>query len=104
MAGERDVFDIERVAALARLWLTPDERALYQSQLADILAYVRRVEAVDTTGVPPAGPELPPADTGRPDDVRPPLSADAALANAPDVAAAPGLVRVPKVLGPWTGA
>jgi aspartyl-tRNA(Asn)/glutamyl-tRNA(Gln) amidotransferase subunit C len=99
MAGERDVFEIARVAALARLRLTPDEESLYRAQFADILAYVRQIEAVDTTGIPPAGADLTPVEAARPDEVRPPLPADAALANAPDAAASSGLVRVPRVLG-----
>ena len=100
MAGERDVFEIARVASLARLRLTPDEESLYRAQFAGILAYVRQIEAVDTAGIPPAGGDLAPVEAARPDEVRPPLTADAALANAPDAAAGSGLVRVPRVLGP----
>ena len=99
MAGERDVFDIARVAALARLRLTPDEARLYRTQLTAILDYVRQIEAVDTTGVSAAELDLPPAGAARTDEVRPSLPPDAALANAPDTIAAPHLVRVPRVLG-----
>jgi aspartyl-tRNA(Asn)/glutamyl-tRNA(Gln) amidotransferase subunit C len=98
MAGERDDFEIARVAALARLRLTPGEAALYQDQLAGILAFVRQLQDVDTTGVPPAARELGPLRDGRDDEVQPSLPAEAALANAPDAIASPALVRVPKVL------
>jgi aspartyl-tRNA(Asn)/glutamyl-tRNA(Gln) amidotransferase subunit C len=99
MAGERDVFEIARVAALARLRLTPDEVSRYRTQLTAILDYMRQIEAVETTGVPGAALDLLPAGVSRPDEVRPSLAPDAALANAPDTIASPRLVRVPRVLG-----
>jgi aspartyl-tRNA(Asn)/glutamyl-tRNA(Gln) amidotransferase subunit C len=98
MAGERDDFEIARVAALARLRLSPREAALYQDQLRGILAFVRQLQDVDTTGVPPASRDVVPLDEGRADEVHPSLPAEAALANAPDTLAFPPLVRVPKVL------
>jgi aspartyl-tRNA(Asn)/glutamyl-tRNA(Gln) amidotransferase subunit C len=99
MPAEREDFPIARVAALARLRLSPDEALLYQTQLAHILAFVGQVAAVTFDG-PPHGSGLEPAATiERPDAVGPSLSADAALANAPDASGAPRLVRVPKVLG-----
>jgi aspartyl-tRNA(Asn)/glutamyl-tRNA(Gln) amidotransferase subunit C len=98
MAGERDDFEIARVAALARLRLSPEEASLYQDQLTGILAYVRQIQDVDTAGVPPAARVLGPLPEGRADEVHPSLPAEAALANAPDAIASPPLVRVPKVL------
>ena len=99
MAGERDVFEIARVAALARLRLTPDEVSRFRTQLTAILDYVRQIEAVETAGVPDAEIDLQPAGVSRTDEVRPSLGSDVALANAPDTIAAPRLVRVPRVLG-----
>lgn len=99
MAGERDDLNVTHVAALARLHLNPAEEALYRTQLADILAFVRQLQGVDTTGVPPTALVLQPATADRPDEVRPSLPPEAALGNAPDTMAAPHLVRVPKVLG-----
>ncbi len=98
MAGARDDFEIARVAALARLHLTPAEAALYQDQLTGILAFVGQLQDVDTTGVPAAAREPAPLLEGRADEIQPSLPADAALANAPDAIATPPLVRVPKVL------
>ncbi len=43
--------DVERIAELARLALTDDERALFARQLADILAYAEQMQQVDTSGV-----------------------------------------------------
>jgi aspartyl-tRNA(Asn)/glutamyl-tRNA(Gln) amidotransferase subunit C len=99
MPGQRGDLDLAHLAALARLELTPDEEALYLKQLTGILAFVRQLRDVDTAGVPPTAQVWLPAIVERPDEVRPSLSAAAALGNAPDRLPAPLLVRVPKVLG-----
>lgn len=89
--------DVERVAALARLALTDEEKALYLRQLSRILDYARQVAELDTRDVPPTSSVVGEASDQRPDEVRPSLDRDAALANAPD--AASNLFRVPRVLG-----
>lgn len=48
MAG----FDIDRVAHLARLALTDDERARFGGQLETIVSYVERIASLDTEGLP----------------------------------------------------
>jgi aspartyl-tRNA(Asn)/glutamyl-tRNA(Gln) amidotransferase subunit C len=95
--------DVERIAALAHLELTPEEADLFTRQLADILGYAERLQTVDTTGAPPTwhGNEAPlPL---RDDTVRPSLSRDDTLANAPDGVSTPaahgGFFRVPRVIG-----
>ncbi len=45
------VIDIDRIAMLAKLNLTPEEKILFAKQLADILAYVSALQEVDTSGV-----------------------------------------------------
>ena len=53
--GKKDLLTSEEVlhvARLARLDLTPDEVALFQGQLSEILQYVGQLQAVDTSGVP----------------------------------------------------
>src|SRR4029078_7908649 len=45
--------DVERIAELARLELTPDEVTLFTRQLAYILEYVEQIRGLDTTGVEP---------------------------------------------------
>jgi aspartyl-tRNA(Asn)/glutamyl-tRNA(Gln) amidotransferase subunit C len=89
--------EVERIAALAKLALAPEERVVYAAQLARILEYARQVDDLDTAGVPPTAgvADHPPAE--RVDAPRTPLDRGEALANAPDAAA--GLFRVPKVLG-----
>lgn len=84
-------FDVDAVAALARLALTPDERARFSAQLSDVLAYVRQLAdaPVDATGRmgQGAGVRL------REDVVTPSLPREAAMANAADTYA--GFFRVP---------
>lgn len=96
--------DVERIAALAHLDLTPDEIDLFTPQLADVLAYAERLQEVDVRGADdarhPGGIDCP----RRPDAVLPSLDRAAVLANAPDGVAdgasdAGGFFRVPRVLG-----
>ncbi len=44
--------DIQHIAKLARLHLSPDELALYRDQLGSILDYVNKLKELDTEGVP----------------------------------------------------
>jgi len=99
MPAEREDFPIARVAALARLRLSPAEADLYRAQLAHILAFVGQVTVAAVGGPPPGScPDRPPV-LERADVTTPSLPADAALANAPDAPGARQLVRVPKVIG-----
>ena len=52
MAPALTIADVERIAALAHLELTAEEKVLFTRQLADILAYARQVQAIETSGVP----------------------------------------------------
>jgi aspartyl-tRNA(Asn)/glutamyl-tRNA(Gln) amidotransferase subunit C len=99
MPGARDDFPVARVAALARLRLSPSEADLFQAQLAQVLAFVGQVSDAGT-GDADADWTGRPATTGeRPDHVAPSLPPDAALGNAPDALESPRLFRVPKVIG-----
>jgi aspartyl-tRNA(Asn)/glutamyl-tRNA(Gln) amidotransferase subunit C len=92
------IADVERVAALAHLELSDEEKQLFTRQLADILAYAEQVQAVDTTGVP-ATAHVNAHSAERDDEPRPCLSVSDAVANAPDAAPGAGLFRVPRVIG-----
>jgi aspartyl-tRNA(Asn)/glutamyl-tRNA(Gln) amidotransferase subunit C len=91
--------DVERVATLARLALTPDEEELYCRQLAEILDYARSLAALDTDGVPPTTHLLAGAPAERADDPRASLAPPDALANAPEPGRPVGLFKVPRVIG-----
>jgi aspartyl-tRNA(Asn)/glutamyl-tRNA(Gln) amidotransferase subunit C len=92
------IADVERIAALAHLELTDEEKHLFTKQLADILSYAEQLQAVDTTGVG-ATAHVNAAQRDRADEPRPSLTVEDALANAPDAAREAGLFRVPRVIG-----
>ena len=97
--ADLSIADVERIAALAYLNLTEDEKALFARQLADILHYAEQVRAVDTTGIPATSHVLGSLDAERPDEPRPSLTPLEVTANAPDAAREAGLFRVPRVIG-----
>lgn len=88
--------DVQYVAHLARLELTPEEQARFGSQLGEILAYFEQLKQVDITGVEPLAHAMPLVNVTRPDTVRESLPHDEALRNAP--APAGGLFAVPKIV------
>jgi aspartyl-tRNA(Asn)/glutamyl-tRNA(Gln) amidotransferase subunit C len=90
--------DVDRIAALARLELTDDERARFATQLTAILAYADQVQQVDTSSVTVSAPT--PDDSRMRDDVpQPSLDRDEVLSQAPTADRAAGLFKVPRVLG-----
>ena len=89
-------FDVKYVAHLARISLTPAEETKLSAQLAGILGYIEKLKEVDVTGVEPTAHAVPLVNVTRPDEVRPSLSNDDALRNAP--AKANGLFMVPKIV------
>jgi len=99
MPRELTPADVVAVAALANLELDANEIELFARQLGDILAYADEVQQVDTRSVPPTASVLARYPADRPDEVRPSLGPEAALANAPDPAPRAGLFRVPRVIG-----
>jgi aspartyl-tRNA(Asn)/glutamyl-tRNA(Gln) amidotransferase subunit C len=91
--------EVRYVAELANLNLTESEVHKFQADLDEILGHVERLNEIDTTGVEPMAQVLFVAgdtETWRADDERPPLGADAALANAPQAGA--GYFKVPRVI------
>jgi aspartyl-tRNA(Asn)/glutamyl-tRNA(Gln) amidotransferase subunit C len=91
--------EVERMARLARLALTAEERDLFARQLTSILQYAEQLREVDTTGVPPTSHPLALSTPLRNDETRPSLPRDEALRGAPDGDSAAGLFKVPRVLG-----
>jgi aspartyl-tRNA(Asn)/glutamyl-tRNA(Gln) amidotransferase subunit C len=91
--------DVERIASLAHLELTEDEKQLFTRQLAEILAYAEQVQAIDTSGVPATAHVLARPRPEREDLPKPSLSVADALANAPEAEIEEGLFKVPRVIG-----
>lgn len=101
MAGI-DAAQVRHIAKLARLKLSAEELELFAGQLGEIVAYVRKLEEVDTAGVEPLAHPLPVTDVVRADEPGPTLDPEQALANAPQ--RADHFFRVPKVLDQDSGA
>lgn len=93
--------DIESLASLARVELSPAELDAFGRQLSEVLEYARQVQQVDTEGIPPTSGLSARLDReeGRDDELRPSMARGDALANAPDPAREAGLFKVPRVLG-----
>jgi aspartyl-tRNA(Asn)/glutamyl-tRNA(Gln) amidotransferase subunit C len=91
--------DVERIASLAHLELTAEEKHLFTRQLAEILAYAEQVQAIDTSGVPATAHVLARPRVEREDTPAPSLTVAEALANAPDADLEVGLFKVPRVIG-----
>ncbi|GAA5494436.1 aspartyl/glutamyl-tRNA(Asn/Gln) amidotransferase subunit C [Rubritalea squalenifaciens DSM 18772] len=88
--------DVNYVADLARLELTPEEATTFQKQLDDILGYIDQLSELDVEGIEPTAHASPVFDRIREDVARPGLDRDAFLDNAPDTAN--DQLRVPKVI------
>lgn len=88
--------EVENVALLARLELTGEEKDIFTGQMDAILAYVDKLNELDTTGVVPTAHAVPMENAFRDDLSRPSMGVDNALANAPE--RADGFYRVPKVI------
>lgn len=99
MASTLQTNDVDRIATLARLSLTSEERNRFAAQLTDVLQYVAQISTIDTTGVVATSHPLAAGDAWRDDEPRPSLPTADALANAPDANHEAGLFRVPKVIG-----
>jgi aspartyl-tRNA(Asn)/glutamyl-tRNA(Gln) amidotransferase subunit C len=89
-------FNVDYVAQLARLQLTPEEASQFGAQLAQVLAYVDQLRAVDVTGIEPTAHPFTLVNVARADEVKASLAHDEAMRNAP--AQANGLFVVPKIV------
>jgi aspartyl-tRNA(Asn)/glutamyl-tRNA(Gln) amidotransferase subunit C len=86
--------DIDHVANLARIALTPDEKKRFAAQIGDILAYIEQLKEVDVSGVEPTAHAFPVENVWAEDTALPALSTEAALRNAP--ARRDNFIAVPK--------
>ena len=94
MAGTE--IDVKYVAHLARIALTPAEEQKIGAQLGNILGYIEKLKELDVSQVEPTAHAVPMVNVTRPDEIRPSLSNEEALRNAP--AQANGLFLVPKIV------
>jgi aspartyl-tRNA(Asn)/glutamyl-tRNA(Gln) amidotransferase subunit C len=75
--------EVERIASLARLELTDEQKARYREQLEAILDHVAKLGQLDTTNTPLTTSFSTPTLPLRPDEPLPSLRPDELLENAP---------------------
>lgn len=88
--------NIDHVAKLARLALTPEEKAKFSQQLGDVLHHIEQLSKVDVSGVEPTAHAFAVHNVWQEDVSRPGLPVEAALKNAP--AQRDHMIVVPKVV------
>ncbi len=88
--------DVKYVAHLARINLTAAEEQKLSAQLGKILGYIEKLKELDVSNVEPTAHAFPLVNITRADEVRPSLSNEDALRNAPGKAN--GLFIVPKIV------
>ena len=88
--------DVEHIADLAKLELSPEEKDQFRGQLSAILDHAAVLQQVDTSAIPPSATISPLQNVMREDEAEPSLASEDVLANAPD--ASEGCFRVPAIL------
>lgn len=89
--------EVAHLAHLARIDLTDAELDHLAPQLAGILDAVASVRELAAEDIPPTSHAVPLTNVFRPDELRPGLTAEEALAGAPEVEEQ--RFRVPRILG-----
>ena len=88
--------NIDHVATLARLALTPEEKITFAQQLGNVLHHIEELSKVDVSGVEPTAHAFAVTNVWAEDVARPGLAVDQALRNAP--AQRDHMIAVPKVV------
>jgi len=95
MADTRHI-DIDYVANLARIALTPEEKEKFARQLGDVLTYVEKLNEVDVSGVDPTAHAFEVVNVLQEDVPSQVLPVEDVVRNAP--ASRDNMVVVPKVI------
>lgn len=88
--------NIDHVAKLARLELTPEDKAKFAQQLGDVLHHIEQLSHVDVSGIEPMAHAAPVFNVWQDDVAQPGLPVEQALRNAP--AQRDNMIAVPKVV------
>jgi aspartyl-tRNA(Asn)/glutamyl-tRNA(Gln) amidotransferase subunit C len=95
--SKTDGLDVRYVADLARIELTDEEVARFETELDDIIEYVQKLGELDVEGIEPTAHAMPLSNVMREDDPRPSMDREAMLRNAP-ATLEDAFVRVPVVI------
>jgi aspartyl-tRNA(Asn)/glutamyl-tRNA(Gln) amidotransferase subunit C len=88
--------DIEKVAKLARLVLSEEEKRTFGDQLEQILTYMEQLNRLDTTGVEPTSHAIPIHNVFREDETRPSFPREEVMEITPEEE--DGHFRVPRII------
>ncbi len=88
--------DIEKVARLARLELSRQEKEVLGNQLEQVLSYMEQLNRLDTAGIEPTSHAIPVYNAFREDETRPCLPRKEVLGIAPDKE--DGHFKVPRII------
>lgn len=86
---------VQHVAKLARLELSPEEVNIYTEQISKILDYIDQLNEVNTDGIEPMTQPIPTVNVMREDIVKKVFDRNELLKNAPQEEQ--GFFRVPKI-------
>ena len=89
--------DVEHIARLANLEFTDAEKEKFTHQMNQILEYMEKLNSLDTSNVEPLSHVIELSNIFRVDEVKPGVSTEDALKNAP--AKNEQFFKVPKVIG-----
>jgi len=89
--------EVENIARLAKLSFSDEEKIKFTEQFNQILQYMEKLNELDTENVPPTFHVLELYNVFREDKVKPWLTQEEALHNAPKKK--DGFFSVPKVIG-----
>lgn len=88
--------DVEYIASLSKLKFEENELDNFTHQLNDILAYVEKLNELDTENVEPLSHPVENNNVFREDELKPSISTEEALKNSPNKTEE--FFRVPKVI------
>jgi aspartyl-tRNA(Asn)/glutamyl-tRNA(Gln) amidotransferase subunit C len=90
--------DVEHIAELARLKFSEEELENFTHQLNQVLAYVEKLNELDTENIEPLSHPVEGYNAFRDDEMKPSISREEALKNAPDTDNE--FFKVPQVIAP----
>lgn len=88
--------EVKKIAELARLSFTEEEYIQFTGEMNSILEYINKLNELDTTGVEPMSHPAGGVNFMREDELKPSVTAEEALKNAP--AREENFFSVPKVI------
>ena len=89
--------DVEKIAELAQLKFSEEELENFTPQMNEILAYMDKLNELDTENVEPLSHPVEQTNVFREDELKPSITTEDALKNAP--AKDEHYFKVPKVIG-----